>query len=39
MKTKLITKICLREFDYPMVNFMNLIFSKNIARYRTFWKI
>ena len=33
MKRKLITKICLREFYYPMVNSMNLIFSTNMARY------
>ena len=28
MKTKLITKFCLTEFYFSMVNFMNLIFSK-----------
>ena len=39
MKTKLITKICPTEFYYPMVNFMNLIFSKNMAPYMTCWKI
>ena len=39
MKTKLITKICLTECRYPIVNFMNLIFSKNMALYMTCWKI
>ena len=35
MKTKLITKIRLTEFYYLMVNFMNLIFSKNMALHMT----
>ena len=36
---KLITKICLTEFYHPMVNFMNLIFSKNMSLHMTCWKI
>ena len=39
LKTKLITKIWLNEFYYLMVNFMNLIFSKNMVLYMTCWKI
>ena len=39
MKTKLIIKICLTEFYYPVVNFMNLTFTKNMALYVTFWKM
>ena len=31
MKTKLITKVCLTEFYYLIVNFVNLIFSKNMT--------
>ena len=36
---KLITKISYTEVYYPMVNFLNLFFSKNMVLYMICWKI